>query len=98
DLVQGHDIPYPNLNIRHRCRNYEKILDWDVTHAVHIDKPRLLASEIRLTSSNPHPSIMHRKYHAAYSLCTYIHEHLARTAIIKSSVASMYCKYINDKE
>jgi hypothetical protein len=59
---------------------------------------RSLASKIQLTS--PHPSIwwtiMHRKYCAAYSLCTYIHKYLARTAIIKSTVASIYCKYIND--
>jgi hypothetical protein len=38
DWVEGHDIPYPNFNTRHQCRNYEKILDWADTHAVHIDE------------------------------------------------------------
>ncbi|KAG1810682.1 uncharacterized protein BJ212DRAFT_1378144 [Suillus subaureus] len=35
--VQGHTVPYPNFNTRHRCWNFEKIIDWSVEHAVHID-------------------------------------------------------------
>ncbi|KAG1768891.1 hypothetical protein EV702DRAFT_979147, partial [Suillus placidus] len=34
--VQGHAVPYPNFNTRHRCRNFEKIIDWSVEHAIHI--------------------------------------------------------------
>ncbi|KAG2129547.1 uncharacterized protein EDB93DRAFT_1332252 [Suillus bovinus] len=34
--VEGHKIPYPNFNTRHQCRDYEKILDWAVEHAVHV--------------------------------------------------------------
>lgn len=35
--VEGRTVPYPNFNIRHRCRNFEKIMDWSAEHAVHID-------------------------------------------------------------
>ncbi|KAG2143200.1 hypothetical protein BD769DRAFT_1421977, partial [Suillus cothurnatus] len=37
DCVEGYDIPYPNFNTRHQCRNHETILDWADQHAVHID-------------------------------------------------------------
>ncbi|KAG2063638.1 hypothetical protein BDR04DRAFT_1111304, partial [Suillus decipiens] len=36
DWVEGHDIPYPNFNTLHQCRDYEKILDWSAKHAVHV--------------------------------------------------------------
>ncbi|KAG2063641.1 hypothetical protein BDR04DRAFT_1062618 [Suillus decipiens] len=36
DWVEGHDIPYPNFNTLHQCRDYEKILDWSTKHAMHI--------------------------------------------------------------
>ncbi|KAG2068291.1 hypothetical protein BDR04DRAFT_1232905 [Suillus decipiens] len=35
--VEGHTVPYPNFNTRHQCRNFEKIIDWSVENAVHID-------------------------------------------------------------
>ncbi|KIK42898.1 hypothetical protein CY34DRAFT_804473 [Suillus luteus UH-Slu-Lm8-n1] len=38
DWVQGHKDPWPDFNTRHQCRNYEKIMDWAVKHAVHIDE------------------------------------------------------------
>jgi hypothetical protein len=38
DWVEEHRDPYPNFNTRHQCRDYEKILDWAVKHAVHIDR------------------------------------------------------------
>ncbi|KAG2365835.1 hypothetical protein BDR07DRAFT_1397842 [Suillus spraguei] len=38
DWVEGHEIPYPNFNTRHQCRNYEKLLDWSNKNAVHIPK------------------------------------------------------------
>ncbi|KAJ8586434.1 hypothetical protein M405DRAFT_795536 [Rhizopogon salebrosus TDB-379] len=36
--VENHKHPYPNFNTRHQCRNFEKILDWAVDHAIHINK------------------------------------------------------------
>ncbi|KAG2346599.1 hypothetical protein BDR05DRAFT_959527 [Suillus weaverae] len=45
DWVQRHSFPYPNFNTRHQCRNYEKILDWAVKHAVHIDKSEITRFE-----------------------------------------------------
>ncbi|KAG1883811.1 hypothetical protein F4604DRAFT_265179 [Suillus subluteus] len=53
DSIQGHDIPYPNFNTHHQCRNYEKI---GLTSTLFISiNPKLLASKIRFTS--PYPSI-----------------------------------------
>ncbi|KAG1813504.1 uncharacterized protein BJ212DRAFT_1365333 [Suillus subaureus] len=45
DWVEGHDIPYPNFNNRHQCRNYEKILDWADKHAVHIERSEVTRLE-----------------------------------------------------
>ncbi|KAG1748178.1 hypothetical protein EDB19DRAFT_1630475, partial [Suillus lakei] len=45
DWVKGHTVPYPNFNTRHRCRNFDKILDWGVEHAVHIDESDVIRSE-----------------------------------------------------
>lgn len=45
DWVEGHHDPYPNFNTRHQCRDYEKILDWAVEHAVHIDKSEVTRSK-----------------------------------------------------
>lgn len=38
DWVQGHKDPWPDFNTRHQCRNYEKIMDWAVKHAVQFDE------------------------------------------------------------
>ncbi|KAG1740969.1 hypothetical protein EDB19DRAFT_1707111, partial [Suillus lakei] len=43
--VQGHTDPYPNFNTRHQCRNIEKILDWNIEHAMHVDKSEVTRSE-----------------------------------------------------
>ncbi|KAG1852833.1 hypothetical protein DFJ58DRAFT_399084 [Suillus subalutaceus] len=43
--VQGHAVSYPNFNTRHRCRNYEKIMDWSVEHAIHIDESEVTRFE-----------------------------------------------------
>ncbi|KAG2032725.1 hypothetical protein BDR03DRAFT_873419 [Suillus americanus] len=61
DWVQGHKIPFPNFNTRHQCRNYEKILDWAVKHAVHVDKFEVTRFED--TVDLPLPS--HLMYHNA---------------------------------
>jgi hypothetical protein len=45
DWVQGLKTPYPNFNTRHQCRNYKKILDWSVKHAVHIDRSEVTRFE-----------------------------------------------------
>ncbi|KAG1810691.1 uncharacterized protein BJ212DRAFT_1378162 [Suillus subaureus] len=43
--VQGHTVPYPNFNTRHRCRNFEKIMDWSLEHAIHIDETEVIRSK-----------------------------------------------------
>jgi hypothetical protein len=59
DWVQEHDTPYPNFNTRHQCRNYDKILDWAVEHAIHIDKSEVTRFED--TVDLPLPShLMHQ--------------------------------------
>ncbi|KAG2148153.1 uncharacterized protein EDB93DRAFT_1250211 [Suillus bovinus] len=45
DWVRGQKYPLPNFNTRHQCRNYEKILDWAVEHAVHIPKEAMTRFE-----------------------------------------------------
>lgn len=45
DWVEGLHDAYPNFNTRHQCRDYEKILDWAVKHAVHIDKSEVTRSK-----------------------------------------------------
>ncbi|KAG1856641.1 hypothetical protein DFJ58DRAFT_784249 [Suillus subalutaceus] len=58
DWVQEHKIPYPNFNTRHQCRNYEKILDWAVKHAVHI--PESAVTRLEDTVDIPLPfHLMH---------------------------------------
>ncbi|KAH7918723.1 hypothetical protein BV22DRAFT_899365 [Leucogyrophana mollusca] len=45
DWVKGRTSPYPNFNTRHQCRDFEKILDWATTHAVHIPKSEVTPLE-----------------------------------------------------
>jgi len=33
EWVRGFSIPYPNFNTKHKCRNFEKVIDWGMTHA-----------------------------------------------------------------
>jgi hypothetical protein len=58
DWVQGLKTPYPNLNTRHQCRNYEKILDWSVKHAVHIDRSEVTRFEDTVDMDLP-SNLMH---------------------------------------
>lgn len=51
--VQGHTVPYPNFNTRHRCRNFEKIRDWFVEHSIDIDESEISRSEDTVNYSLP---------------------------------------------
>jgi hypothetical protein len=53
--VQGHRVPYPNFNTRHRCRNFEKIIDWSVEHAIHIDESEVIRFEDTVDIPKPRP-------------------------------------------
>lgn len=55
--VQGRADPYPNFNTRHRCRNFEKLMDWSVEHAVHIEESEVTRFEdtVDLPRIRPHP-------------------------------------------
>ncbi|KAG2126596.1 hypothetical protein DEU56DRAFT_915983 [Suillus clintonianus] len=45
DWVQGHSVPYPNFNTRHQCRNIEKIMNWNIEHAIHINESEVTRFE-----------------------------------------------------
>lgn len=45
DWVEGVKDPFPNFNIPHRCRNFEKILNWVDDHQVHIPKTKMFRVE-----------------------------------------------------
>ncbi|KAG2148152.1 uncharacterized protein EDB93DRAFT_1250210 [Suillus bovinus] len=45
DWVEGVKDPFPNFNIPHRCRNFEKAWDWVVEHQVPISKSELVRLE-----------------------------------------------------
>ncbi|PLB44957.1 hypothetical protein P170DRAFT_450016 [Aspergillus steynii IBT 23096] len=32
--VQGYEFPYPNFNTKHKCRRFEKIVEWEKDHQV----------------------------------------------------------------
>jgi hypothetical protein len=36
DYCRGINQPYPNFNTPHKCRNFEKVLDWGIQNAVKI--------------------------------------------------------------
>lgn len=38
EWVQEIGDPYPNFNTRHKCRNYNKLVDWYENHKVHLKK------------------------------------------------------------
>ncbi|KAG2059392.1 hypothetical protein BDR06DRAFT_949446 [Suillus hirtellus] len=58
DWVQGHKIPYPNFNTRHQCRDFEKVLDWAVEHAVHIPRSAVIRFEDTVDIPLP-PHLVH---------------------------------------
>ncbi|KAG2032724.1 hypothetical protein BDR03DRAFT_969352 [Suillus americanus] len=52
DWVEGVKDPFPNFNVPHRCRNFEKILNWVDEHRVFIPKSKMvrLGDTVDLTS------------------------------------------------
>ncbi|KAG2148192.1 uncharacterized protein EDB93DRAFT_1145053 [Suillus bovinus] len=52
--VEGHTVPYPNFNTRHRCRNFEKIMDWSYKHGIHIDKSEVTRFPDTVDLPKPH--------------------------------------------
>jgi len=36
DWVSGWEVPFPDFNTWHKCRNFDDILDWTTAHRVHI--------------------------------------------------------------
>ncbi|KAJ7104124.1 hypothetical protein B0H15DRAFT_766556, partial [Mycena belliarum] len=38
EWVDGWELPYPDFNTAHQCRNYEKVLDWAYSEAVHVPR------------------------------------------------------------
>jgi hypothetical protein len=57
--------------------------------AVHIDKYEVTRFEDTVSFSLPF-------YPMNYSVCAYINEYLERMVMIKGSIESTYCWYIND--
>lgn len=43
--VEGLDNPYPNFNVPHQCRDFEKILDWVEDHRIHIPQSKVVRLE-----------------------------------------------------
>lgn len=41
DWVKGHKTPYPDFSNWHRCRDVEKIWEWNEKHSVHLPWERL---------------------------------------------------------
>ncbi|KAG1842863.1 hypothetical protein DFJ58DRAFT_805453 [Suillus subalutaceus] len=53
DWVEGVKDPFPNFNIPHRCRNFEKILDWVDEHRVFVPKSEMVRLEDNVDLSSP---------------------------------------------
>ena len=45
DWVRGWKVPLPDLNTVHQCRNFEKLLEWQDSHAVHIPRSHVVMLE-----------------------------------------------------
>ncbi|KAG1875222.1 hypothetical protein C8R48DRAFT_769235 [Suillus tomentosus] len=45
DWVEGLDVPYPNFNIPHQCRDLEKILDWVDGHRIYVPQSQMVRQE-----------------------------------------------------
>ena len=41
DWVSGWEVPFPDFNTYHKCRNFDAILDWVTTHRVHVPKEHM---------------------------------------------------------
>ncbi|KAG1733892.1 uncharacterized protein EDB91DRAFT_1147818 [Suillus paluster] len=53
DWVKGSNDPFPNFNIRHQCRNFEKVLDWVDEHRVSIPKSKMVRLEDNVNLTSP---------------------------------------------
>ena len=41
DWVSGWEVPFPDFNTYHKCRNFDTILDWTTSHRVRIPKDHM---------------------------------------------------------
>jgi len=51
DWVEGRDIPYPDFNTVHKCRDFDSLLEWNHDNVVHLPMSHVVrtGSEIDLT-------------------------------------------------
>ncbi|KAG0698829.1 hypothetical protein DFH29DRAFT_809852, partial [Suillus ampliporus] len=53
DWVKGAQDPFPNFNIPHRCRNFEKVLEWVDEHRVFVPKSKVVHLEDNIDLASP---------------------------------------------
>ncbi|KDR73859.1 hypothetical protein GALMADRAFT_71587, partial [Galerina marginata CBS 339.88] len=53
EWVKGHSHPYPDFNTQHKCRNFEKILAWEIDNAVYIPRGRISRFESEVDLVEP---------------------------------------------
>ncbi|KAG2363208.1 hypothetical protein BDR07DRAFT_1404903 [Suillus spraguei] len=53
DWVKGLKDPFPNFNIPHRCRNFEKVLDWVDEHRVFVHQSDVVRFEDNVDLPSP---------------------------------------------
>ncbi|KAG1787771.1 uncharacterized protein HD556DRAFT_1407595 [Suillus plorans] len=53
DWVEGVKDPFPNFRIPHRCRNFEKVLDWVDEHRVVVPKSKMVRLEGNVDLPSP---------------------------------------------
>ncbi|KAH7919152.1 hypothetical protein BV22DRAFT_1041177 [Leucogyrophana mollusca] len=53
DWVKGSKDPFPNFNVRHQCRNFDKVLDWVDAHRVFIPKSKFVRLEDSVDLPSP---------------------------------------------
>ncbi|KAG2031721.1 hypothetical protein BDR03DRAFT_972024 [Suillus americanus] len=53
DWVEGVQDPFPNFNTPHRCRNFEKVLNWADEHHVFISTSKMVRLEDNVDLTSP---------------------------------------------
>ncbi|KAG2127963.1 hypothetical protein DEU56DRAFT_742122, partial [Suillus clintonianus] len=53
DWVEGDELPSPNFDVPHQCRNFEKILDWVDEHRVIVPKSKMVRLEDTIDLLSP---------------------------------------------
>ncbi|KAG2127971.1 hypothetical protein DEU56DRAFT_891333 [Suillus clintonianus] len=53
DWVKGAKDPFPNFNIPHQCRDFEKVLDWVDEHRVFVPKSKVVRLEDNVNLPSP---------------------------------------------